>query len=277
MTATTTALVHPATLEVPGARLYYELRGSGPLIALHAAPMDAASFAPAADVLADEYLVLTTDPRGIAHSAIEDREQDVTPATRADDLARLLAHVDAGPAVVFGSSGGAVSALSLVQSRPELVLFVIAHEPPLAMLVEDHDQLRADHEDLTATYLDGDRREYWTKFLRIAGIQLPEPLFDAYFGTPISGSAADDELFAVTHMDMLTTFWEPDLDALRRREGMILIGIGEKSAGQLCDRTSRALAGRLQVEPTIFPGGHTGFADDPAAFADFLRNLLRRR
>jgi pimeloyl-ACP methyl ester carboxylesterase len=277
MTATTSALTETGTLDVPGARLHYELRGSGPLIALHAAPMDAASFAAAAHLLANDYTVVTSDPRGIAHSTVEDRERDVTPATRADDLARLLVHVDGGPVTVFGSSGGAVSALCLLQTRPELVSLVIAHEPPLAMLVDDRDQLRREHEDLTATYLAGDRRAYWTKFLRIANIYLPDDLFDTYFGTPVSGSAADDEQFAVLHMDMPTTFWEPDLDALRRQKGTLVIGIGRDSADQLCDRTSRALAARVGVEPTIFPGDHTGFAQDADAFAAFLRDLLHQR
>ena len=34
------------TLEVPGARLYYEMRGHGPLVVLVGAPMDAGPFGP---------------------------------------------------------------------------------------------------------------------------------------------------------------------------------------------------------------------------------------
>src|SRR4029077_786481 len=122
-------------LDVPGARLYYEVRGTGPLVVLAGAPMDAASFAPLADSLAGDYAVLTTDPRGINRSPVDDPGQDSTPQMRADDLSRLLAHVDAGPAVVLGSSGGAVSALALVQAHPELVRVAVAHEPPLIELL----------------------------------------------------------------------------------------------------------------------------------------------
>ena len=57
-----------ATLEVPGARLYYEVRGRGPLVVLVGAPMDAGPFGPLADLLAGDYTVLTTDPRGINRS-----------------------------------------------------------------------------------------------------------------------------------------------------------------------------------------------------------------
>ncbi|MQA13433.1 MAG: hypothetical protein GEV09_04440 [Pseudonocardiaceae bacterium] len=36
-----------------------------------------------------------------------------------------------------------------------------------------------------------------------------------------------------------------------------------ESAGQICDRTSTALAAALGIEPTMFPGGHIAFAEDP--------------
>src|SRR5207245_8488500 len=105
-TMTTTTM-----LDVPGARLHYEVRGSGPLVMLVGAPMDAVAFAPLAEQLAADHTVLTTDPRGIHRSSVDDRDQDSTPQLRAADLAHLIAHLDAGPAAVFGSSGGAVTAL----------------------------------------------------------------------------------------------------------------------------------------------------------------------
>ena len=67
------------TLEVPGARLHYEVRGTGPLLVLVGAPMDARSFGPLADLLADDHTVLTTDPRGINRSPVDDPGQDSTP------------------------------------------------------------------------------------------------------------------------------------------------------------------------------------------------------
>ena len=74
------------TLDVPGASLYYEVRGRGPFLVLVGAPMDSASFTPLADLLADDYTVLTTDPRGINRSPVDDPGQDSTPQIRADDL-----------------------------------------------------------------------------------------------------------------------------------------------------------------------------------------------
>src|SRR5262245_7002573 len=109
------------TLNVPGARLYHELRGEGPLVVLVGSPMDAAAFGPLADLRADRHAVLTTDPRGINRSPLDDPEAESTPPLRAEDLARLITHVDAGPAVALGSSGGAMTVLALAEARPDLV------------------------------------------------------------------------------------------------------------------------------------------------------------
>ena len=89
--------------------------------------------------------MLTTDPRGVNRSPMVDPDQDSTPELRADDLSRLLTHLDAGPATVFGSSGGAVTALALAQYRPDLVDMVIAHEPPLNEMLADREQRHAEH------------------------------------------------------------------------------------------------------------------------------------
>jgi pimeloyl-ACP methyl ester carboxylesterase len=263
-----------STLTVPGARLHYEVRGSGPLVVLAGAPMDAAAFAPLADLLAADHTVVTTDPRGIHRSPLDDPDQESTPELRADDLARLIAHLDAGPATVFGSSGGAVTALALVQSRPELVRRIIAHEPPFFALLGDREQLAAHTEDLIATYLSGDVLGAWTKFMDQAGIVLPDGVLEQMFGGERDPQTVADERRWFAHEMRATDYWQPDLEALRAAASRIVIGIGEESAGQHCDRTSRALAGALGIEPTAFPGDHIGFAEDPERFALRLRSAL---
>jgi pimeloyl-ACP methyl ester carboxylesterase len=263
------------TLDVPGARLYYEVRGTGPLVVLVGAPMDATSFAPLADLLADEYAVLTTDPRGINRSPVDDPDHDSTPQMRADDLSRLLTQLDAGPAAVLGSSGGAVSVLALAQAHPEQVHTVIAHEPPLIELLPDRAERHAGNEDVIARWLAGDHTGSWRVFLDNANIHLPEGVFEAMFAGKPDPRAIADTSYQNTHMLRPTAYWQPDITALRSAANHVVVGIGETSAGQLCDRTSRALATALGTEPTMFPGGHTGFAEDPSGFATRLRSVLR--
>ncbi|TQC48392.1 alpha/beta hydrolase [Rhodococcus sp. WS4] len=275
MNPTSTATANTGTLQVPGASLYYEVRGAGPLVVLVGAPMDADSFAAAADLLSTDYTVVTTDPRGIHRSPVDDRDRDSTPEMRADDLARILTHVDAGPASVFGSSGGAVSALALVQTHPELVHTVVAHEPPLDELLDDRDELRVKTDDIIDAHLSGDVVGAWRKFLALANIHLPEEVFQQMFAGERDAQTEADEYFQHAHMLRPTTRWCPDVAALCSVPTRVLVGLGEESAGQLCDRTSRALAAELGIEPTLFPGGHIGFAEDPASFAPRLRAVLR--
>jgi pimeloyl-ACP methyl ester carboxylesterase len=274
MTTTTPRPATTGTLAVPGARLHHEVRGQGPLVVLVGAPMDARAFEALAGALAADHTVLTTDPRGIHRSTVDDRGADSTPEQRADDLSRLLADLDAGPAAVLGSSGGAVSALALAQAHPEQVRTVVAHEPPLQELLEDREQLAAQADVMIARHLAGDERGAWELFLRSAGIQLPEPVFEALFGGPRDAATAADEDFQWRRMLRPTSRWVPDTALLREVPTRVVVGIGEESAGQLCDRAARALADRLGVQPVLFPGGHTGFADRTDAFAARLREVL---
>lgn len=275
MNHTPTVPVTTATLDVPGAQLHYELRGSGPLLALVAAPMDAASFAPLADLLAADYTVLTADPRGINRSVLADPEQDCTPEQRADDLSRLLAHIDAGPATVLGSSGGAVTALALAQAHPEQLRMMIAHEPAFYAQLDDRDAHRAAVEEMIALYATGDVAGAWFKFLDNANIHLSDEELAMMMPAEPDPQAVADERYGFLHMLRGTTAWEPDVATLRGGEPRIVIGIGETSTGQLCDRISRVFTASLDVEPTMFPGGHLGFFEDPAAFAARLRAVLQ--
>ncbi|QQQ78352.1 alpha/beta hydrolase [Saccharothrix sp. 6-C] len=263
------------TLRVPDALLHYEVRGRGPLVVLAAAPMDARSFEPLADLLAADHTVLTTDPRGIYRSQVDDPDADATPELRADDLARLIRHLDVGPAAaVLGSSGGAVSVLALAQAHPGLARTVIAHEPPLDQLVADREDLLRRTDEMVATYLSGDPLGAWRQFMAIADIDMPDEVVERMFGGERSAQDLADERFQYEHMLRPTVRWVPDLDALRSASTRIVVGIGEDSGGELCERTSEALARGLGVEPTRFPGGHVGFAEDPRRFAVRLREVL---
>ena len=140
------------TLNVPGACLYYEVQGSGPALMLVGHPMGASGFAAIAPLLAEDYTVVTFDPRGFARSTIDDPDQDAEPDLLADDARRVLEAVGEGPAHVFGSSGGAVTGLALVTHHPGHVQTLVAHEPPLALLLPEAEEARAGMQEIYDTY-----------------------------------------------------------------------------------------------------------------------------
>lgn len=263
-----------SALDLPDARLHYELRGDGPLLVLIGAPMDADAFAPFADELAAEHTVLTTDPRGIKRSVLPDRSQGSTPERRAADLAALIEHVDRGPATVFGSSGGAVTSLALAQTHADLAPTVIAHEPPLLELLPDRIAQRRRTDELMTAALSGDRIGAWRLFFAQANIPMPEEMLIQWFGGEVDPQSHADEQFWFRYELPASVRWEPDVEALRARSGHLALGIGEESVDQLCERTTTALGARLGIEPVRFPGDHTGFVDHPAAFAVRLREVL---
>lgn len=98
----------------PDCDIAYTIRGTGPLLYLVGAPVGRSGFAPLAEQLADEYKLVTHDPRGIDASVAQPGASEPTPQVLADDLAALARHVGE-PATFFGASGGAVTVLG---SRP---------------------------------------------------------------------------------------------------------------------------------------------------------------
>lgn len=175
---------------------------------------------------------------------------------------------------MLGSSGGAVSVLALAQAHPQRVQTVIAHEPPLLELLDDRQRHHAQTDDVIATHLAGDVVGAWRKFFANAGWAMPEEVVQEWFGGERDTQVAADDHFDHAHMRRPTTHWQPDVGALRASRARIVVGLGEASGGQVCDHTSRALAAALGTEPTLFPGGHAGFAEDPETFAARLRQVL---
>lgn len=123
-----------------------------------------------------------------------------------------------------------------------------------------------------ADYLKGDVVGAWEQFFALANIELPPGVAEAMFGGERDPQVVADERFWFAHELRESISWRPDIARLSAVP--VIVGIGADSAGQLCERTSTALAGLLEVTPTRFPGGHTGFADDPKGFEPALRRQL---
>jgi len=141
------------TLAVPGATLYYEVRGAGPtLLLICGGVYDAAGYAGLAERLADEYTVVTYDRRGNSRSPLSGPPAAQRIDEHADDARRILDAVGAEPALVFGNSSGASIGLDLVARHPELVRVLVAHEPPVFDLLDDRDHFAALMSEVEQTF-----------------------------------------------------------------------------------------------------------------------------
>src|SRR5919202_1714302 len=94
-------------------------------------PGDAGQFEAVADRFANAPTVITYDRRGYSRSPRPDGWQATSVAEQAADAAALLEELAPAPAVVYGTSNGALFALELALTRPELVAGVMLHEAPL--------------------------------------------------------------------------------------------------------------------------------------------------
>ena len=288
---TQTTDVKAQTLDVPAARLTYDIRepegeSAEPTLLMIGQPMDASGFVSLAGHFRDRRVV-TYDPRGVSRSELADDSGKPTVEDRADDLHRLISALDVGPVEIFGSSGGALDGLALVAQHPDQVRTLVAHEPPAASLLPDRDAALAAAASVQETYERDGFGPAMAKFMALSTLKGPipadfadQPAPDpAQFGMPTEDDGSrDDPLLS----NMISgTHYEPDFDALRTVPTRVVVAAGTESEGEMTYRAALAVAERLGTEATIFPshhggflGGEFGYAGEPEAFAVKLREVL---
>jgi len=266
-------------LPVPGASLYYEVRGSGPvLLMIPGGPMDAGGFKEIAERLADSYTVVTFDCRGNSRSPMQTSWDELTVGLFADDAGRLLDVLGPDPAYVLGSSGGATFGLDLVARYPDRVRTLVAHEPPVSELLPDAARYHALNEQVGETYRSEGTFAAMQIFMKGVGFGDDEPRTPGE-QTPEAAAAAarvggNLGLFAGRLIPIIGNY-QPDVAALQRSSARIVVGVGDESTPeQMVYQTAHALAERLGSQPAQFPGGHSGFRSHPDGFAAVLRAVL---
>ncbi|GAA3823781.1 alpha/beta hydrolase [Nocardioides panacisoli] len=278
------------TVEAPGALLTYDVREPAepgdhrPLFVL-GSPMGASGFEQLLEHLGDR-TVITYDPRVGDRSSMEDGSP-LSYEVHGDDLHRVVEATGLAPVDVFASSGGAVAVLPWLLAHPDGVGTVVAHEPPLTVLLEDRDVLDRVTAEIVATYQRAGQGPAMARFIQLVMHQgpLPADFLDqpapdpAQFGFPAEDDGRRDDALLGRNMTMPP--YVPDGEALRAAGVRIVPAVGATSGAAMPRRGGEALAALLGVEALEFPGDHGGFvanewspANDPAAFAAKLREVL---
>jgi len=267
-------------LEVPGANLYYETRGSGPcLLLISGGPTDADIFTALADALANRYTVISYDTRGNSRSTLAGPPEDQSIDVECEDAHAVLAAVTSEPAFVFGNSGGAIVGLALADRYPRQVRMLIAHEPPLIQLLPEREQMHAHARDVYDTYRERGVRAGMAKFMAGAGLQQPDererPAAQPQDAQAMVRFTSNAEHF-LAHRFLPMGRYVPDIGRLRNASTEIVVAAGEASLGQFAYRAAAALAGQLDTELVTFPGDHGGFLSHTAQFAEYLHRTIER-
>jgi pimeloyl-ACP methyl ester carboxylesterase len=250
-------------------------------------PMTAGGFGALASYFPDR-TVVTYDPRGLGRSARRDGRIDNSPTVQASDVHALIQALGAGPAEIFASSGGAVTALALVTTKPADVVTLVAHEPPLIHVLPDSAAAERARAAVRDAYEAKGSNAGMAAF--IAMTSWPGEFTDEYFDQPVPDPAAfgmpteDDgsrDSPLLSDRSWAVTSYRPDLGALVAAPTRIVIAVGEESGSTFTGRTARAMAELLGQHGTEFPshhggflGGESGYPGQPEAFARKLREVL---
>jgi pimeloyl-ACP methyl ester carboxylesterase len=228
--------------------------------------------------------VITYDPRGLGRSTRTDGRTDHAPTVQAGDLHAVVEALAAGPVELFGSSGGAVTALALVQAYPCDASTLVAHEPPLISVLPDAEAAGRALDGVHAAYAAGGQGAGMAAFIAMTSWRgeftdeyfarpAPDP---RAFGLPAEDDGARDSPL-LSDRSAAVSGYRPDFDALAAAPARVVIAVGEESEGIFTGRTSSAAAKLLGQRAIVFPSHHGGFLASDSAYPgrpeDFARKL----
>jgi pimeloyl-ACP methyl ester carboxylesterase len=280
-------------LETADVDLAYDVNGplptadGRPLLFMIGQPMAANGFTTLASHFPDR-TVVTYDPRGLGRSTRKDGRVDSAPMVQADDVHAVIEALGVGPVEMFGSSGGAVTALALVSAYPNDVTTLVAHEPPLIAVLPDAAAAERARAGVRDAYEAKGSGAGLAAFIAMTMWQgeftadyfaqpAPDP---AQFGMPAEDDGSRDDPL-LSDRSWAVSSYRPNVDALVAAPTRIVIAVGEESEGVFTGRTAVATAKLLGQQATVFPshhggflGGEFGYAGQPEAFARKLHEVL---
>ncbi|GII78835.1 putative hydrolase YraK [Sphaerisporangium rufum] len=280
MDITTAGRTTTGMLRVDGASLYYEVRGTGPVLLIsQSGEGDAGRSKDLVDLLAGDYTVVTYDRRGLSRSTPDDPAQGTSLAGHADDVHRLLAELTDEPALMLGCSLGASIGFHLILEHPGQVGTLVAHEPVTPRLLPG-DQ-RARHEQELAHVQQVHRRDglaaTFKVIAEVLGIDPADPDVEpGLTPQPMTPQRVRNFDYFVEH-DFTAIIGDTlDVAALAGSPTRILPAAGRTTPRTVFDnKCAFALADLLGTEALEFPGGHNGNTTHPRAYASALRAALR--
>jgi pimeloyl-ACP methyl ester carboxylesterase len=270
--------VRVGTIRANGAELYNEVRGDGPpVVFISGATGDAGHFAGVAPLLADGFTVVTYDRRSNSRSPRPAGWMSTSMSEQADDCAALIEGLGIAPAVVFGTSGGAVILLDLLLRRPDVVRGAIVHEPPIVAVTSNGEQVSAGLQAMVEQGMAaGGPRKATELFIRWAA---GDDAFDA-LDPDLRERMLDngDVVFGVE----IEAFLElvPTAQQIAAIPVPVVAAAGEEnrdasSEGHYLYEATEWLAAHLGKQLVVAPGAHVPYLLDPAGFVEWIRPILR--
>jgi len=256
-----------------GVRIYYEKPGAGQsLLFIAGSTGDAGNFTRVADLLADEFTVVTYDRRGNSRSERPADWITTTVSEQADDAAALIQTLGLAPAVVFGASAGGLIALDMMIRHPRLLRAGIIQEPSIFSALPD------------PTAATAPRRALIEETLRTKGPRGTIEALLRYLNDERVLTAIPSDILErmLNNADTILeiegpgfTRWKPRREDLAALQVPVELMIARDTLPVYRDVVGW-LSGELKVTPITVPGPHGFYYYRPQDLADVLRPLLRR-
>ena len=258
-----------AVLERPGARLAYEVAGTGPaMVLIHGFGLDMRMWDPQVGALASGFRVVRYDCRGFGASGPFD---PAVPYTHAGDLVALLDHLDIGEAVLAGLSFGGRVALQAALADPARVRGLALLDAVLDGVPWDQESARALDEVTRRVQAAGvlAGREAWLAHPLFAAAR-ERPDLAAALAAMVAGYPGQHWLGQDPH--------RPTRQPIDVLEGVVvpaLVAVGERDVPGFREM-SAVLARRIPgaAYHVVAGAGHMVNMEQPAAVNDLLIGLL---
>lgn len=282
-------LVQSGRVLTEGDELYYEVRGQGqPLLMISAGGGDGDLYAAVADILCNEYKVITYDRRANARSTMNE-PQNFEVSQQSRDAVAVLHAVGETSTFVFGNSSGAVIALDMAKTQPQAVRAVIVHEAPVPRLLP---QARKWQRFFAGVYATAFRFGSYVAALQfMLGVELPvrklakaQSRVMGYTRSRraqsgerrISNKVATDVLVKLELLPV--TNYLPDVEQIKKNEVNVYIAVGEWALARKTwyVQAAQTLAEQLGCDLVTFPGHHGSYMDMPEEWAATLRDVLHK-
>jgi pimeloyl-ACP methyl ester carboxylesterase len=264
-------------IEVPGATLFYKVRGTGPVVLI---VQGGAADADGSDALAarleSDFTVVSYDRRGLSRSVLKRGAPPSDVSRHAEDVSVVLKRFTSEPAFIFGVSIGALIGLDLVTTHSDQIRLLVAHEPPLKQLLPPELFAKALHEqeEIELAFRDEGVRAAMMKFLQLSGVDFGDREADA--PTPeLSPFMTDNLQFFLANDAPAVRRYRIDVSLLDGVKSKVIPAAGETSTANWPNCCAVRLAEELRVDLALFPGGHNAYGSRPRGVAEELRKLIR--
>jgi pimeloyl-ACP methyl ester carboxylesterase len=263
--------------QINGTKQFHEVTGEGePLVLVHGAWFDHASWDAVVPGLAESFRVVTYDLRGHGQSPVDPPDAGTVHDDTAD-LVALIEHLDLGEVNVAGISSGACIALRLAIEHPTMVRRVLPHEPPCAEyllgapenkpLLDEVGELLG---DVAGRIEAGDHRgaaqRFFDELVLLPWAELPQ---------------ASQELIAAHAVPFLGQLRDPDAvaldpDALRALVMPVLLSQGAAShpfASLVVEQLADVIPDARRF--VLAEAGHVPHMTHPDAYVEMVSEFLR--